>query len=234
LAQVDLATQRGTLRQALLALGIDLRTVGLEGIDTLLDHMHDSTRASIPSGPHPLIAGWAWTILCHSQVERNDKLQLSIHRAGALPVEIDHPHLGAPLLRALAIPVQGALTLDRWQLSSSLLTPDELPADWRSRALPWRFFGDAAQCGELFLATFRPGMSIAPLGMDGHQRALGDIFTDHKIAPFVRPGWPVVVTQHNQVVWLCGMIVSEAVRVQPTTRQVRHLLWQPLDSESIP
>jgi tRNA(Ile)-lysidine synthase len=227
LAKVDLATQRGVLRHALLMLEIDLRTVGMEGIETLLDQ----ARAPRPSGPHPLVAGWAWTILCNG-----DRCYLSLHRAEALPNEVAHPHLGAPLATPLPIPLhgtirQGALTHNNWQLQSSLITRDNLHASWRDRDQRWRFFGDAEECGDLYLNTFQPGMTIAPLGMAGHRRALGDIFTDHKIAPYLRPGWPVVVNGEGLVVWLCGLVVAETVRVRPDTSQIRHLLWQRLKTE---
>jgi tRNA(Ile)-lysidine synthase len=111
-------------------------------------------------------------------------------------------------------------------LQSSLLDPDTLPADWRDRAQPWRIFCDADQCGDLVLTTFRAGMTIAPLGMGGYQRNVGDIFTDNRIPPYLRPGWPVVVREDGMVVWLCGLALSESVRIQPTTRHVRHLRWQ--------
>jgi tRNA(Ile)-lysidine synthase len=217
LAQHDLATQRGVLRQTLTILGIDLRAVGMEGIDLLLDQ----ARATRASGPHPLVAGWAWTLLRH-----HEKNHLSLHRANTLPVLPEHPTLGSPLLAPLTLPPQGIISHAGWQLQSSLLAPSDLPAGWRDRQQPWQLFCDAEQAGVLYLTTWQPGMSIAPLGMGGHQRALGDIFTDHKIPPSLRPGWPVVIDGSGNVIWLCGLVMAEAVRVQPTTRQVRHLIWR--------
>jgi tRNA(Ile)-lysidine synthetase-like protein len=233
----------------MLTLGIDLRSVGMEKIETLLDQ----TRAPTASGPHPLVTDWAWTILRHSErseeppsanapseeqidapIVRSDKFQLSLHRAGALPLIVEHPHLGVPLTTPLPIPIKGALTANDWQLQSTLLTPNDLPAGWRERGQAWRLFADAQQCDDLYLTTFQPGMSIAPLGMGGQRRALGDIFTDHKIPPFLRPGWPVVVNASGVVIWLCGLVVAEAVRVQPGSAQVRRLCWQPPETESIP
>ena len=266
LTQTDQATQRGALRHALQQLGIDLRTVGMTGIDALLDH----ARLAIVSGPHPLAAGWAWTVLrrsaasvssikdartptptnqnasfraharnplpsqseedSSSQPRRHDGSLLSLHSADVLPMGVDHPHFTAPLMPPLPISTEGTLTHGAWQLHSSELAPAALPADWRSREQPWRFFGDAAHCGDLFLTTFRAGMSIAPLGMDGHRRTLGDIFTDCKVPPYLRAGWPVVVDGAGMVVWLCGLVIAETVRVQPTTHTVthtvRHLYWQ--------
>jgi tRNA(Ile)-lysidine synthase len=218
LKQYDLATQRGVLRQALLTLGVDLRTTGMAGIDALLDQAH----AANPSGPHPLIADWAWTVLRDELSTR----ALALHRAETLPVEVTHPHLGAPLAKPLSLPSEGTLTCGAWQLHSMLLAPSDLPADWRSRGQPWRLFCDAEACGNLHLTTPQAAMSIAPLGMGGHQRTVGDIFTDRKVPPYLRPGWPVVVNDAGTTVWLCGLVMAESVRVQPTTHQVRQLLWQ--------
>jgi tRNA(Ile)-lysidine synthase len=222
LAEYDVATQRGTLRQALISLGVDQRTLGLAGIDTLLNqtHLHKV------NGPHPLIAGWAWTLLQDGSIAH-----LSLHRAGTLPHTVDHPHLGAPLPAPLPLPLNGALTYSGWQLQSKQLAAGDLPNDWFSRSHPWRLFCDAEQSGELYLTTPQATMQIAPLGMDGHHRAVGDIFTDHKIPPYLRPGWPVVITgdgpKNHTVVWLCGLAMADFVRLHPATRQVRRLQWQP-------
>jgi len=159
-----------------------------------------------------------------------------LHQAGSLPHTVGHPHLAARLPEPMHLPAQGALDhdalLEGWRLQSSLLSSDQLPTGWRSRDQPWRLFCDAEHCGELYLTTFQTGMSIAPLGMKGHHRAVGDIFTDHKIPPYMRLGWPVVVSRDAGVdgegltVWLCGLVVANSVRVQPTTRLIRQLQWR--------
>jgi tRNA(Ile)-lysidine synthase len=222
LTQYDLATQRGVLRQALLTLGIDLRTLGMEGIDTLLEQV----RKWKDSITHPLAGKWCWTLLYHGE-----KRHLSIHHISAIPSQVTHPYVASPLAAPILIPTEGRLKIGEWQLESALISPDDLPADWRSRAQPWRLFCDADVSGEFYLTTFQAGMTIAPLGMDGHQRSLGDIFTDHKIALHERLSWPVVVRMDGRVAWQCGVTVSEFVRIQPATRQVRHLRWK-LEAEN--
>ena len=59
---------------------------------------------------------------------------------------------------------------------------------------------------------------MAPLGMGGHTRNLGDIFTDHKITPALRPGWPLITNAHGRVLWLCGLVVAEGVDAQAGAR----------------
>lgn len=221
LAEYDLATQRGTLRQALLALGIDLRDTGMEGIDRLLAQ----PRTFKASGPHTLLAGWVWTLL-----RSDNSAYLALHRAATLPAVVEHPHLGLPLLTPRLIPTTGTLTHGEWELHSRLISPDELPNDWRSRQQPWRLFCDAKACGELLLTTPQPGMQITPLGMNGHHRTLGNIFTDRKIAPYLRPGWPLVTSADGRPVWLCGLTVADPVRFLAATRQVRVLEWRRVDT----
>lgn len=240
LAQTAPAIQRGVLRQALLTLDIDLRTVGLDGIDRLLEQAQ--TAAS--PGPHPLSAGWSWTLWrganravntevvatasadASGQTSQPDHPILSIHRDDALPITVHHPHIPDAIPSPRPIPQHRILTCGAWQLHSDTYAPANLPDNWRSRDHTWRLFADADAAGDLALTTFRPGMSIAPLGLQGHHRSLGDIFTDHKVPPFLRAGWPVVVNSRGEVVWLCGLVVSERVRVHAKTRRVRHLSWQ--------
>lgn len=228
LATYHVATQRGVLRQALISMEIDLRTVGMDGIDALLDQSHAPT----PSGPHPLTANWAWTML---RAEPAAAYHLALHHTDSLPIPADHPHLGQPLTTLLPLPSVGWQTNEQWQLHSSLLAPSDLPADWRNRAQRWRVYFDAEQVGDLYLTTPQPGMRIAPLGMGGQHRNIGDIFTDHKVPTYLRPGWPVVIKKSDEtentedketVVWLCGLALADSVRIHTATRQVRQLYWE--------
>ena len=230
----DLATRRGVLRQALISLGIDLRTVGSEGIDALLGQIVPPAT----SGPHPLAENWVWTLLRNDNRGDDDRrdndrrdndeaYQLALHRSDALPVPVVHPHLGQTVAEAILLPSTGTVTHAEWQLHSTLFTPAELPPDWRDRAQRWRVHCDAERSSELYLTTPKPGMQIAPLGMGGQHRNLGDIFTDHKIPTYLRPGWPVVVREDGTVVWLCGLVLADCVRIHSATRQVRQLHWEP-------
>ncbi len=243
LATYDQATQRGVVRQALLSLGIDLRAVGMDGIDALLDQSHTKNQVekSTAALSHPLTTGWAWTIVRGDRFEVGLTYYLALHRAEILPIPVDHPHLGKPLTAPLPLPATGLQINEQWRLKSSLLDPRDLPAGWNNRAQRWQVYLDAEQGGDLYLTTPRPGMQIAPLGMGGQHRNVGDIFTDHKIPTYLRPGWPVILKKseveksetdkngsedEDVVVWLCGLTVADSVRIHPATRQVRHLAWE--------
>lgn len=253
LATYDQATQRGVVRQALFSLGIDLRAVGMDGIDVLLEQSYTKNQMekSTAALSHPLTTGWAWTIVRKDRFEvghegvsvKPTTYHLALHRAEILPISVAHPHLGKPLTTSLPLPSTGLLINEQWRLKSSLLDPSDLPAGWNNRAQCWQIYLDAQQGADLYLTTPQPGMRIAPLGMGGQHRNIGDIFTDHKIPTYLRPGWPVILKKNEVeksktdingtadedvavVVWLCGLTLADSVRIHPATRQVRHLAWE--------
>jgi tRNA(Ile)-lysidine synthase len=219
LAGLDRATQRGVIRQALLRLGGDRRETGLAGIDRLLAALAGSVRAR---GPHPLAQGIVWTVL---PAAAGQPARLSLHRAEALPIVPTHPHLGIGWTPQ-PVPPEGAIRCDGWELVSTLVAPADLPSGWCSRTRPWRAFLDAGQAHDLLLATPRPGLQIAPLGLGGRRRSVGDLFTDRKTPVALRAGWPLVLAG-DEVVWVCGLAPAHSARVTKTTRQVRVLEWQP-------
>lgn len=219
LPTLEVATRRGVVRLALAYLGMDLRDAGLEAIDRLLEAV---TITSHSSGPHPLGAGLAWTLLGGAP------RRLSLHRATTLPVQPDGPHLARVRDRLPhVIPAQGSITLEGWRLESRLTTPDTLSPFWRAGDLR-QVSVDAAACPELRLTVPQPGMKIAPLGMAGRQRSVGDLFTDHKVPVALRGGWPVVVDAAGHTVWVCGLALAHHAAITPATRAVRVLHWQPV------
>ncbi|HXF62844.1 MAG TPA: tRNA lysidine(34) synthetase TilS, partial [Caldilineaceae bacterium] len=197
---------------------------GFETIHRLLDQAEPAA-----GGPHPLLGDLVWTVLPATAAH---PARLSLHRRKVLPVEPSHPHLDGQLDRLpLPIPEEGAISVGSWQLTSSLGPPSMLPPTWRSRSDPWRAFLDADQARDLVLATTRPGLQIAPLGLEGRRRAVGDLFTDHKTPPALRPVWPLVLDRASgEALWVCGLAVSHTARITPQTRCVRALAWQPLGS----
>ncbi len=226
LEELDVATQRGVLRRALrLALAGEGEGSGEEAlfrppfrpIEELRCRLRTGKRAS---GPHPLLGPVAWTLA---------PPLLSLHREDVLPFQPRRPFLDAAWRQrhpTVAIPVPGVLSVDGWRLEAQLLSPEQLPPDWRSGEDPWQAFLDADQVRQPVLTTPRPGMKFAPLGMGGRRRALGDLFTDRKIPPALRPGWPLVLDQATeQLLWVCGLQPSHLARITPQTTRVLWLRW---------
>jgi tRNA(Ile)-lysidine synthase len=213
-----IAVQRGLLRLALLRLGVDLRVGGLTQIDEILARVH----ARQTGGPFPLSAGWAWTLL---GAYAGRAAQVAIHRAAALPLVPPHPHWATPPAGLHPLPIPGTLDLGAWRLHSALgpLPPEPdalLPPAWRVQL-------DADRVGALALTAPQPGMRIAPLGMAGRHKTLGDLFTDRKLPRALRAGWPVIVDHTDTVVWVCGLCLADGVKLRPTTRRPLSLWWTP-------
>ena len=186
-----LAVQRGLLRMALLRLGVDLRVVGLTQIDEILAR----AQARTSGGPHPLTAGWAWTLLGPYA----DAPALAIHRAAALPITPQHPHCATPLTAPRLLTRPGTLALNGWQLHCAPVQGTLQPTPAPPRTQVWQAQIDAGAVDDLFLTTPQVGMRIAPLGMGGRHKQLGDLFTDNKIPRALRTGWPVVVDQSGDI-----------------------------------
>lgn len=223
--ELGVAAQRGVLRQAASALRLDLREAGFDHIEALLWHLRNG---DMSGGPHTLAGDVAWTVMATPQHEPE---LVSLHRSGVLPVRPVHPHLGVGWRDAvgrLALPDAGEAQVgEGWSLHCELVKIEQLPADWRGDACPWRAFVDADAVAQPTLATPAPGMAFCPLGMPGQTKRLGDLFTDRKTPRFLRSGWPLVVNAATgRVAWVCGLALAHDARVSEATRRVRCLTWR--------
>ena len=133
------------------------------------------------SGPHPLIDDLAWSFVSSHKEEPS---RLIIHLAQALPVQPWGPLLDATR-PPTDLPNCGELQFDGWRLSVQRIARSDLPADRREMS-SWQAYLDADQVGHPVLARPAEGMRVAPLGMDGKTKSLGDLFTDAKIHPSLR------------------------------------------------
>jgi tRNA(Ile)-lysidine synthase len=68
------------------------------------------------------------------------------------------------------------------------------------------------------LRTFRDGDRFHPFGMGG-TRKVKDFFIDRKISLLLRRRLPLLFSG-KELIWVCGLRVSESGRVQPGTREV--------------
>ncbi|MEM7531909.1 MAG: tRNA lysidine(34) synthetase TilS, partial [Chloroflexota bacterium] len=222
------ANLRGVLRHALTLLGADHRQVGFANIERLRIHLRQPSISN--SGPHPLADHIHWTT-CHTSILSSAQARvLSLHQTNALPIMPNFPHFALSGMGILAREPQlytpDKPTMGDWVLSQQICDYADLPLDWKSTAHRWQAYLDADKVGDLSMTVPTNGMRFAPLGMGGKHKAVGDLFTDRKIPPFLRAGWPVLVQMHNDetknemdVVWVCGLQVAHGVRVTDKTKR---------------
>ncbi len=222
---LQVSEQRGVLREAALLIQPEQgeRELGFEQIERLRLALHECTKAS---GPHPLTAGLAWTT---AGATNNHPARVSLHLADHLPFPPEQPFLDPDWQREigeLALPSSGQLTLTNgWQLHIRQVS---VTGERIAHAEPWQARLDRDRVNSLVLTTPQPGWRIAPLGMGGRHKTLGDLFTDRKVPVAFRSGWPVIVDQStNTVLWVCGLAVSEQAKVTTQTRHLVELCWQP-------
>jgi tRNA(Ile)-lysidine synthase len=211
--------QRGVLRVALYTLTGPVEAPGFEAIERLLDRL---PVLKGNSGPHTLNGTVVWTLL---EALPEQQARLSLHRADELPVSTrDGPQLGADWRPTWLNAGQETIT-GGWRLSVSSVGIDELPEAWMQTSR-WEAWLDAEKIGAAALATPSRGMCIEPLGMAGQRKSLGNLFTDAKVHPTLRPGWPIIVdTTTDTVIWVCGQRIAHGAQITTTTRRVLHLAW---------
>ncbi len=221
------AHQQGVLRQALFQL-MPSRAVGttlsLEQVANLLAAL---PQPIVASGPHRLGGEVAWSV---AGATPSQPARLSLHKHDVLPFAPDHPYLGQQWradVGSVAVEEGVLLLAGGWQLVAKRLARAELPSDWQAGQQPWRAYMDAAQVGSLCVTTPQSGQSFTPLGMPGQHKGLGNFFTDRKVHPTLRSGWPLLVDQTNATVcWVCGLAIAHTVRITATTQTVLYLSWE--------
>jgi tRNA(Ile)-lysidine synthase len=228
---LGVAARRGVLRAALEYLAADGRDVGFE-------HVAAIDRSAVPersSGPHPLAGGIAWSVV---GAANGYGARLCLHAAAATPYALEHPLLDAAWQRlhpdGCPLPLPGTLHLGDWQITTRLLSQEDLPTLWQSSATAWRLFVDAGTLGEPLLIAPRPGLRIAPLGMGGKHRSVADVLGSHRIPATMRGRWPLLVDRRDgRVLWVCGLHSAESLRVTQATQQVICLEWTKSETGNI-
>lgn len=224
LAKLDEADRRGVLR---LALGLILGQPAEDGAQIEYDHVATlaATLAEpvVAGGPFPLVAGLAWSV-APAPPGSNTPARLSLHRAEVLPFAPDHPWL-AEHDDPRRISVPGGVEVEGWRLSARLCTQADLPTDWADLS-PWEAYLSEDFLGAPTLARPETGLAFSPLGMGGQRKNLGDLFTDRKIPPSLRAGWPLILAEDGRVAWVCGVQIGHEYRVTPQTERIVHLSWR--------
>lgn len=215
LQELTPAMLRGLLHTALAHLDADLRTIGATQIHALCTRIMQARRVS---GPHPLAGELAWSVVAAP----NSEAHFVLHRRAALPLPPPGPWLDKDMQSVeWVVPVEGELALGAWIMRCRLIERSHLPPTWRRNLDRWMAFFAADQPLDPVLMVARAGCKIDPLGMEGRHRRIGDLFTDHKVPPALRLGWPVLYNRaDDRPMWVCGLTQSHATRITETTKQV--------------
>jgi tRNA(Ile)-lysidine synthase len=143
------------------------------------------------------------------RVERKyDKLTLAPADAGDAPALPDSVILPVPGRAQFAQYEIEAVTAPSWEVGSG--DPMRVVVDADSLVTP------------LVVRAWRPGDRFAPLGLSG-SKSIQDLFVDEKIPRDERGRIPIVTSGHD-IVWVCGMRVSEDFKV--TSRSERLVGFQ--------
>ena len=233
LGSMTTSQQRGVVRHALSRLaeqwGETSEQIGFDHVEQILTALR--AQSVISGGPHPLPGALAWSSLgAYGQTPA----QLSLHRATAPAFAPTAPTLPANWT-ATALPQNGCLQVGEWRLTvqtgeRTLLPPHFPPTQMTDRgtgiASTWETWLDADQLRQPVLTAPHPGLRVAPLGMDGHRKSIGDLFTDRKVPHQWRAQWPVILdAADGSVSWLCGIQIAHHARIMSTTSRVLHLCW---------
>lgn len=207
----DAATQRGVVRCAWAALAGPTDALTFDLVERV---RHTAASAQTNVGPVALAAGISLTIADN---------QLILHRGYVRP---DHPILAGDWAER-SCPVPGVLDTGDWLLRAEILERAKIhPSSWQNNADVWTAYFDADVAGEIRLSTPQPGARFAPLGLGGRHKQVGDLFTDHKVAPFWRSGWPLITRTDGEILWVCGVQPGHVARVTAQTQTILRLSWE--------
>jgi tRNA(Ile)-lysidine synthase len=68
----------------------------------------------------------------------------------------------------------------------------------------------------------RKGDKMAPLGMNSYKK-LSDIFIDEKVPFKRRSAIPLVTSSDGEIIWLCGIRISDKCKILPSTKTILKL-----------
>jgi tRNA(Ile)-lysidine synthase len=138
----------------------------------------------------------------------------------------DQPRLTRPTPLPVQIPGLTPLPDTAWQLRAELW-PQSGPEPARFEpSHRWEAFMAADIVGrQVTLRPRRPGDVFHPFGLGGHRRKINRFMIDQKIPVERRESIPLLASG-DQIWWLCGYRCDERSRVQATTPQILHLIFE--------
>jgi tRNA(Ile)-lysidine synthase len=209
---LPLSLKRATVREAIHRLRRELRNINFVHVERAVD----MAERGLAGDQATLAEGLVLTVSYESFAIADDG------RQEPLP---DWPLLEPGARIAVNLLEPCPLPGSDWMLESQVWPAE---SNLRDNADPWTAFLDADRlAGPLSLRTRLPGDRIAPHGMGGQTKKLGEIMINVKIPRVARERMPLLVCDDprtgSRIVWACGLRIDEHARVTPGTRRILRL-----------
>lgn len=108
-----------------------------------------------------------------------------------------------------------------WVIQTQLLTKESLPSEELTQSRPWSVYLDAEVVGDKpHLRPRQPGDKFYPLGLNGRRQKVKDTMINAKIPQAWRDHIPLLISEGEQICWLCGYRLDHRCRVTEKTQQV--------------
>jgi len=136
-----------------------------------------------------------------------------------ITLTLEGPPLPPHEIFVLPLQVPGEIVLPelRWRIEASMTDSDfAVGAEFANQRVV--LDADTLEFGSLIVRTWHGGDKIAPLGMNGHHKKVGDIFTDAKVPREERRRTPLIADARG-IIWVVGYCIAERARVTPDTRK---------------
>lgn len=93
---------------------------------------------------------------------------------------------------------------------------------WSKHPKTEEYFDMEKADSPLTLRLREPGDRMTPLGMKGYKK-IKDIFIDEKVPRKIRNNIPLVVSASGEILWLCGIKMSDRCKISSRTRKILKL-----------
>ena len=80
---------------------------------------------------------------------------------------------------------------------------------------------------DIHIRLWEKGDSFIPLGMDGHQK-VSDFLVNQKVENFQKKK-QYVMTADNEIIWVCGLRISNTVKIMDSTVSKAYLIQKEID-----
>lgn len=207
-SKLQLSIQRGLARRAVHALRPELRDVGFDHVEQIVQFILDPSRTASKSVIGDLM-------LC----DYGEDVVLAF--SGSLPPVPDYPQLIGDLI--LDCPSSGVVELAYgWALSIAEQESSEEIGLFDKGGDGWDVYIDhKCSSAPLVIRGRQPGDRIQPLGMQGSVK-VSDLMINQKIPRLARQYWPLLVSG-DDVLWVPGLHFAHAYRITESTGKVLHL-----------